>query len=440
MKLNRKLFVTAAALVLAIVCFIPSTFSWYNHSGALSGRVMKYTRTELPISAGDITLSTKKYRMEQSNGVNTHRIYYDVKGNKIHEGNALTSDSVAGGSSQYYGTVITNTSTAPAYVNLYTQNLTNSTTAYVGTIAPSLTQKGISSSVHLTNKNIVRVYVQWADANGWKAAGANHYVVYTTKDGAQMCKKIETADPTNYPYQINLANDTDNILSNTATYYTDLPENVIQFYFATDANAQKFNPDTLVVSEPYYRTRTITDIHTEVLYVISGEVDDTTWNVQYTTKSLPGGISVISCFDRATINAGQNAYITLTEGTHYTGASVSYASSNAYLTVDANTGFVSASANFATHTSESPTVDTAVPITTTITGSLGDTLLVITDVTNPALMSTVPVAMNVYVPGKTRVLNDNNEYVDVNGTVEIVWYIRNEGSSACGFDGIYYTK
>ena len=415
MKKSRILFKVLVVLIIAAALLIPSTFSWYNHNGSQTGDSMSYSRQKLPVSAGTVSMVTKKYRMDGN------KLWYDTKGNKEYVGNAIdnTTSTVNASTVQYYGTTFTNTSTAPAYVNLYLKNFTNSPTVKIGTLQPSLTDKGLSSSVHLKNQNMVRVYCQFANANNWNDSSAKRYLVYKDKTGASHNIQITSA--------IDNTNDTGNILQGTATYYVDLPVNATEFYFATDGNNSGFNTSDNTVTQPWYRTKTITNIHSETGYYLTGVADDTTWNAQYATFNIPGGISVKTYFDTLTINKNQHAYVTLNKGTNYTGASATYAvTAGSNITVNGNTGYVTT-----TNYSGSAT------ITTTIKGSLGDQTTVTTAVSNPATLAGVPVALNVEVPGKTT--NENGD--EVNGTAEIVWYIDNSATSSdVEFAGIYYTK
>ncbi len=415
MKKSRILFKVLVVLIIAAALLIPSTFSWYNHNGSQTGDSMSYSRQKLPVSAGTVSMVTKKYKMDGN------KLWYDTKGNKEYVGNAIdnTTSTVNASTVQYYGTTFTNTSTAPAYVNLYLKNFTNSPTVKIGTLQPSLTDKGLSSSVHLKNQNMVRVYCQFANANNWNDSSAKRYLVYKDKTGASHNIQITSA--------IDNTNDTGNILQGTATYYVDLPVNATEFYFATDGNNSGFNTSDNTVTQPWYRTKTITNIHSETGYYLTGVADDTTWNAQYATFNIPGGISVKTYFDTLTINKNQHAYVTLNQGTNYTGASATYAvTAGSNITVNGNTGYITT-----TNYSGSAT------ITTTIKGSLGDQTTVTTAVSNPATLAGVPVALNVEVPGKTT--NEDNE--EVNGTAEIVWYVDNSAtSSSVNFAGIYYTK
>ncbi len=426
MRTTKKLIVLCLALLMGIAAIMPSTFSWYDHSGSQTGDRMTYEREDLPVSAGSVTIETKKYEMDGDNTVK-----YDQKGNKSYTGDAISSGSVTGGHSQYYGTTITNTGAAPAYVNLYLQNFKNNSSFFVGTTAPSLRDKSIASSVHVKNKNMVRVYFQWNNANNWKDPSAKHYVVYKTKtnnnwaykqfdNNDHIAKGAENSDL--------LARQTkilgDNI---TSTYYVDLADDTTQFFFATDGHNNGFNTTTNETTMNWYRTNIITDVQAERGYYLTGSADDTHFTAAYETFPVSNGVSVMKYFDTANLNEGQKSYVSLINGTHYTGQSVSYSvtsGNDTQLTVNSGSGLITR------------TGSGTATVTTTITGSLGDTTSVTTAVSTPDSIAAMPLAMNIEVPGATT---ENNE--TVYGTAEVVWYIRNESSSEkCTFDGIYYTK
>lgn len=417
MKTGKILLKIAVVLIVALAMLIPSTFSWYDHNGEQTGNRMGYSRSELPVSAGTVSVVTKKYRTENN------KLWYDAKGNKEYTDTVSGSSSVAASSVQYYGTTFTNTDAAPAYVNLYLKDLTNSPTVKVGTLQPSLTDKNISSSVHLTNKNMIRVYFQVKTTNDWSASGATTYLVYKTKTNSTYQYKTVTSS-------INLDNDTGNILDNVATKYVDLADDTTEFYFATDGNKSGFNTSDCSVTQPWYRTQTITNIQAETGYYLTGVADDTTFNAQYGTFNIPGGVSVKTYFNNMTINKNQHAYVTLTNGVNFTGNAAVYTlQSGSNITVNGNSGYVTAGSSLSTGSS-------IATIRTTITGSLGDTTYVDTAVSNPSTQA-APVALNVEVPGTST--NDDGE--TVNGTAEIVWYIDNSAtSSAVSFNSVYYTK
>ena len=429
MKLSKKLTVLFLAAAACVATLVPATFSWYDHDDSLTGQEMKYERNDLPVSEGKVSLVTKKYRTDNN------RIYYDKKGNKEYQDNALTSGSVAAGATQYYGTTITNSDTKPAYVNLYLKGFSNNPNNSIGTIAPSLTHKGISSSVHQTNKSMIRVYFQFKNANNWNKSGAKWYVVYTTKNGTRDYKEITThitAGGDNTPLK---AKQTEILGDNiTDTYYVDLDDHTTEFYFATDGKDSGFNTGTLSVTQPWYRTKTITDVQSERGYYLTGVADDTTFNAQYATFQVPGGISVMTYFDSLTIYGGQTAYITLANGTNYTGTTATYANSaqDSLVSVNANTGLVSAGSGFGTGGSAT--------LTTTITGSLGDTAQLETAVSCPASLPSATIAMNVLVPGKKLETQADGSQTWVLGEAEIVWYIENKSGAACAFTDIFYTR
>ena len=414
MKNGKKIFVAVLVLALAIAAFAPTTFSWYDHNDALTGNKMSYYREDLPVSAGTVALETKKYRMDGN------KIYYDKKGNKEYAQDQSNMTSVANGTTQYYGTTITNTGSAPAYVNLYLQNITHHPKNYIGTIAPSLTHKGMSSSVHIANQNLIRVYFQVKNTNNWSDASAKTYLVYKTKTDASYANKEITKT-------ITLANNIGQFESSYKVYYVDLEPDTTEFFFATDGNNSGFDADNNTVTQNWYRTNTITDIQAEVGYYLTGYADDTTWRAQYATTPISGGISIKTYFDTADVAVGQNAYVTLAQGTNYTGKSAAYTTTDESISVNNNTGLITN--NRLNQGSSTATV------TTTITGSLGDTASVNTTVSNQTTLPAAAVALNVKVPGKKTVDGEV-----VNGTAEVVWYITNKSGADCTFNSVYYTK
>ena len=282
-------------------------------------------------------------------------------------------------------------------------------------------------------------------ANNWNDSNAKKYVVYKTKDGTQSCVEITTQTPTN------LSNSyTYNNLTNTKTYYVDLAANTTEFYFASDGNKSGFDVATLTPSIAWYRTQTITNVQSEMCYFLTGVADDTTYNAQYATKAVPGGVSVKTYFDTVTINKNQHAYVTLNKGTNYTGASATYALTEAkdegnnalgisnnsvadVISINTNAGMITTASGFDT--------DYTAEVTTTITGSLGDTTTVTTAVSNPDTLAGVPVALNVEIPAGKFEDEDNPNLCTEPGKAEIVWYIDNSAtSSAVSFNSVYYTK
>lgn len=426
MGTTKKLVVLCLVLLMGIAAIMPSTFSWYDHNGSFTGVRMSYEREDLPVSAGTISTSTRKYYMENEKKPNgsVNAVYYDIKGNKEYNGGAISgTQTVAANTSQYYGTTITNTANSPAYVNLYLQNFKNNNNFYVGTMEPSLRDKGVSPSVHLKNKNSIRVYFQFGNANDWNANGAKKYVVCTNKSGNTTVTQITNHIKQGAANSSLLARQTEILGSNiTNTYYVDLADDTTSFYFATDANKGGLNTSTGATALNWYRTNTITNVQSERGYWLTGKADDTSFCAAYESFDVPGGISVMKYFDTAEINQGQKAFVSLTKGIHYTGSTISYSGSGG-LTVNAGSGMITR------------TGTGSGSVTTTITGSLGDTKTITTSVTTPTEVAAMPLAMNIKVPAaKTE------DGVTTNGEAHVVWYIRNEAASSCTFDSIYYTK
>lgn len=414
MRTTKKLVVLCLVLVMGIVTVMPSTFSWYDHNGELKGNSMQYTRSNLPVSSGSVTMTTKKYVMDGN------EVYYDTKGNKEYDGEAIDGEiTVDAGKTQYFGTTFTNKGESSAFVNQYLKNVTNLSNVFIGTTAPSLTEKGFSSTVHLANNNKIRVYFQWDKANNWNDSGAKVYVVCNTPSG----KGIHQFDTVN-----NELKNKDE-LKNVTTYYIDLDKDTTSFYFATDGNKSGFNDSTGSVSMAWYRTKLITDVQAGKGYYLTGIADDTTFNAAYTSFDIKGGLSTMKYFDTATLNENQKAYVKLDKGTHYTGASASYSASGDYISVDSNSGLITTAEGFKNGT-----------ITTTITSSLGDTTTVTTAVSNPDTLDSVAVATNIEIPKQKEIIDANENKIIKDGTALVVWYVVNKSSSPCTFEDIFYTK
>ena len=429
MKTTKKLVVLCLVLLLGISAIIPYAFSWYDHSSVLYGNRMRYKRDNLPLSSGTVSMVTKKYKTVNN------KLFYDEKGNKEYvDGTGISNDTVASNTAQYYGTTLTNTGSAPAYVNLYLKNFTNKPENHIGTIAPSLTYKGISSSVHIKNKNMIHVYFQCDNANDWKKPNAKVYLVYKTKTSNSYSNKQITTKLTAGGAGTELKARQDRILGSdkiTNTYYTNLPDNTTEFYFATDGDKGGFDTSNNKVTMPWYRTNTITDVQAEKGYYLTGVADDTTYNAQHAVFNVPGGVSVMTYFDKATINKSQSAYVTLNEGTNYTGQSIAYTTeSGSNISVNGITGRVTATSSFGSGS------DIAT-IRATITGSLGDSTYVDTKVSNPTNIPAAAVSLNIEVPAQAE---DPETGDDVPGTAEVVWYIDNKSSSSCSFANVYYTQ
>lgn len=420
MKTTKKLIILCLVAVMGIVAVMPSTFSWYDHNGSQTGDRMNYNREKLPVSAGAVTMETKKFKMDGN------QVYYDEKGNKEYDGDAIKGSVTVpgeGNNTQYFGTTFTNTGTAPTYVNLYLSDFTNNPKNFIGTTAPSLTDKGISSSVHLVNKDIVRVYFQYKTyenktIKNWNSGTA--YVVYKTLGSSYSVAR----EVTEYTVPTTASVDSKMLTTNRKIYYADLDPNTTEFYFATDGGNK--NLDVKNLTTAWFRTKTIRNIQAGMGYYLTNSTDDTTFNASYGTANINNGVSLMTGFDEVYMSPGQRAYVNLIKQTNYTGASVTYSMSATNISVNSNTGLVTANEDWNGQ---------SVEITTTIKGSLGDTLTYKTVVSKPATLDSATVSMNIKVPGATT-----KDGVTTNGTAEVVWYIRNESGAGCSFSNIYYTK
>lgn len=410
MKTTKKLLVLCLIAVMGVVAVMPSTFSWFDHSGTRTGNNMRYERDGLPISVGTVTMETKKLTMDPDN---PNELYYDAKGLKVPTGNPITSDTVnykSGNNqyTQYYRTTFTNTSTtADAYVNFYLTNYTNVPNMYLGTIYPTITEKNQAGQASATTKayNKVRVYFQDKAVNGW--ASKDKYVAYTT-DGSTW-QNDPVANNTGREEMEEAAIQDD---GNTTWYY-DVPSDTKSFYFYTEEQAAKSD-------DGWYRTTEVNNLSPKTGYYIDGSKSGYNHPTMHTYTN-DKYVSIAKYYDTITISAGQRIKLTLPED-YYSGESLSFVDHATNATVNQNTGYLVAAQNVE---SVSGTV------TTKVKGVLGDEAEVTTTLSTPETLDSVPVFLNFRIPKGTA----------SESTVrDVVWYIRNEGNKNGQFTGTFFTK
>lgn len=404
MKTTKKLLVLCLIAVMGVVAVMPSTFSWFNHSGKQSGDNARYQRDDLPISVGTVTMETKKLQMDGND------LHYDSKGQKVETGNAISTDTVShknsGGTNtytQYYRTKFTNNSSADAYVNFYLKNYTNEPGLYLGTIYPTITEKNQAGQPSATTKahDEIRVYFQDKAVNGW--ASHDKYVTYTT-DGVSW-QNAPAASGNTAMSEASIQDD-----GNTTWYY-DIPADTKSFYFYTDQQYSKSD-------DGWYRTTEVNTLSPKTGYYIDGSKSGYNHPTMhsYTNDKY---VSVEKYYDTISISSGQRFKLTLPDN-WYSGSSVSFAvGSGSNISINTNTDYLYATGNVSN-----------AKVNTTITGVLGDTLVLnstnATTVNTPTTLDSVPVIMNFVIPhGETK---------------DVVWYIRNEGAASGSFAGMFFTK
>ncbi len=516
MNTTKKLLVLCLVAVVGIVSFMPSTFSWFNHSAKQSGDKMNYTRESLPVSDSKITMKTEYLTMEKGeDGKDLNTLLYDEKGNKIIDttkgtgGRVENQVEIKPGHAQYFRTTFENTGNATSMVSISLANLSNMQDVLVGTISPAVNERAFSRRASLTRaaSGKMRVYLKvpktiknWKDAtsisivanentsnkipmtklskarhnsdiwygdlpvgtttyyfydhagdtdksNHWhRTASLNEYKQDTfltlenekTQDGNDYIAintdeyRIFLMVPTSITtwgsssdVQVIVNNDTSNPISmekvkasgggdytegGSKVWYADLPNSVTKYYFRVNSSSSGTNR---TAEYNFEKNTTVTLTNT------------TTSGYRGSTSSrLTGLISVMNWYSKLSIIKGQGAQISLVNGTDYIGdkktpLKYSVVKGSSYITVNSSTGQVS--------TASSMRYGITATIRTTITGVLGDTLDLDTEVESPEKLTTVPIAQNIKVPK--------------GGKSSVEWYIMNgDKNSSAFFDNVFYTQ
>ena len=63
MKSTKRLVIVCMVLLIGVFATIPQTFSWFERAAGQTGGVLKYTRNDLPVSNGAVTVTTDDYAM-----------------------------------------------------------------------------------------------------------------------------------------------------------------------------------------------------------------------------------------------------------------------------------------------------------------------------------------------------------------------------------------
>ncbi|MBQ5398996.1 MAG: hypothetical protein IIU14_06145 [Ruminococcus sp.] len=424
MNTTKKLIVLCFAALMGIMCVMPSTFSWYNHSDYQSGNGMLYSRQELPVSyaaANDITMTTEVLQMK-SDGQN---VDFDDKGDLIPTGNITTSNSINAQNNQYYRTTLTNSGSTDAMLSLYVSNISNQKNLYVGCVAPTITERGFSKygSASRAINGITRVYFQPRTAKDWSTAASINVVA--TVNGASSTVAMSHKYTTEGTQQ----DVTETITGGTSyvTWYADLPAGTTEFYFQ--------NGDLNSTSD-WSRTSTFYDYRPETIISLTGYTtdDDTDHRyAQHTIHSKSKLINVTRYYDKVNIAAGQSVSVALNAKDYKGMSGVTYSvdsnhnPSNA-ISVNENTGSISCNSDL--NSDEYATVKIK------IVSSLNDVLEIPVKVTNPVTLDAVPISQNIRVPASHT---ENGE--TVNGEVRVEWYIKNkEDTGHATFNGIYFTR
>lgn len=435
MKTTKKILVLCLIAVMAMVAVMPSTFSWYAHSGETNydGNAAQYTRSDLPLSV---------QRSANSSELSMETYKADKFGKKT--GNALSSfDSISHGTTQRYITTISNSDTThDFYLDLEMSNISNNANVYVGTCSPVVNEKSYASraTTSLVDWDYEIIYFEPRTHYDWWKQGVNYNAPTNAYGGGiSYSDDNNTVSPTNdmnlcysiggsgkyMPMQKCPTGDT--VDSTTYDVYrafvTSEADDMFFFnhYYVTEDTNKEWN-----------RTPSFSDFAEGRVYYLNGGTNSyNNKDLSYHDSFNETNLCVYRYYSTATMAIGKTANISLNKGTSeniaegeefdYTGKSVSYSVTENNPTTSGNTvctvsqdGLITAKA-----------AGTAT-VTTTITGEFDDTITLETKVNVPSTISQVPIVQNIKVPaGKS---------------VDVVWYVKNSDSSnSSSFSNIFYT-
>lgn len=426
MKIAKNTFVILLAVLLIVVCFVSTTFSWYSHNGEEEGKSIHYADNyELSIKTANISAETL---VCDKNGI-------------VSNETPIETVSVATHSVTYLKTTLHNPGSNDVIADLETLNLPNNADFSIGTYLPTINEKAFASRAVRTkaNDDRVRVYFKtnstmssyWAKDDGRLIPDEGTYNESLTPaqttaapgSSAQTNDQSGTNNDINLSYTVGgkevqvmmlccpIEEDNDSSTNTRKVYYYDIPSNSESFYF--------FNHWYLRSStnREWNRTLSITDLSAGKLYYLTGksidgkekeykarEVDDSlvALNSYYKNVRMSTGESVTADIGLKKDNDTEDeAFVP-----DYFGKSIAYSikpeSGNA---VSVNKDGLLMPKGFGSAVVE-----------TTITGKFGDTRKVETAVDIPNRIEQVPIIKNVRIPaGKT---------------VDVYWYARNNSNSA----------
>lgn len=440
MKTTKKFVVLCLIAVLAVAVTIPSTFSWYAHSGTTNyqGNEIDYTRESLPLS------------LQQSNGVSIETYAADQYGKKT--GSALSSfGSIAHNSTQRYITTLTNNGSNAVSVDLDMTGITNSTKVYVGTASPVVNEKSFASRATLekVDWDYEIIYFEPRDHYSWwdnyTAPGSpykdSQTLVFNDDTITSGGSEVETDMNLEYqvgsgatPMGMEKCPNKDVVTSGSEEY------DVYRAFVTTEADSLFFFNHYYITENTnleWNRTPTVNDFAEGRVYYLNGSTNSyNNKDLSYHDSFNDTNICVYYYYKTATMAIGKTADIGLSQGTKdmigtgetydYLGKSISYAvksgsSKNSSGTTVSDSNIISVSKDGLITAKAAGTAT----ITTTITGEFGDTLTLETKVNVPSTISQVPVAHNIEVPaGKS---------------VDVTWYVKNtDDTNSASFSNVFF--
>lgn len=439
MRTTKKLIVLTMVAILAVVSFVPATFSWYLHSGELEGKLIRYS-DNLPISikSGSGTISMQTYEAD-ANG---------IAGSDTVTGISVAPDSSTQKAVKYYKTVFTNSGNNDVYLDFETNNLANNADFVIGTLSPTLNEKAYASRpvrTKVTN-DTVRIYFKpntnmssyWSVDNGRLLRETGTYMPdgTTPSSTADAGSSAQTSSSTGTTNDINLSYTAggkevqvmmskcptaDSNWSSTGTkvYYYDIPSSTTSFYF--------FNHWYLRSSSnrEWNRTLDITDTTQGKLYYMTNNSIDGKYK-EYKAKDVDTNLVALNQYYskvRLSMGASSHADIGLKKDSdtedpdfvpEYYGSSITYTSANTGIATVNKDGLVT------------PVAAGSTTITTKVTGRFGDYKEVTTTIDIPTNISEVPIIQNLHLGAQ----GTTNEKGGPGNRVVVDWYVINRSASA----------
>ncbi len=415
MNTTKKLAVLCMAAFMAVVCVMPSTFSWYAHSGKNSGDAFKVQESLIPVSSSSNFSSSKV----------THK-----KVDKFGVGDTTVSKVNFASSStkiQYYKSTFDNSSgSGDVYVDLELKNVRNNSGVMVGVTNPVVTEKGFNISKTPATNDTTRVYFiptsnyssfWWNTTSSSSSFDMN--ICYSTGSGDPVKEKMTVLSNTNSNFK-------DGATGATASYvcYYDLPNNTTSFFFfnhwyniATDNKDWNRTPDIneLIPGSVYsLNGKNIEDSYK--LFNSTVKTDVVALNSYYSEAKLSVGGYIDVGLQKENVNNEENFT------PDYYGTSISYSipsGKQSMATVNTD-GLITAHATTDNETNK------YILLTTRVTGVLGDYIEKETKIYISNYIAQMTIAKNIRVKKGE--------------TVDVYWYVTNKlGLSGDIAAQIYWT-
>ena len=430
MKTTKKLIILCLTAVMAVFAVMPSTFSWYSHSGTVrdTGNTIRLfdSSSSSPLS---LPLSLK----QQSGSTVAMTTYeadeYGTKGNQASfSGTCVPAKSGNNTGTKNYITTFRNTGTKDVYIDFNMTSLTNSANAFVGVKSPVVNERNFASrsSVKTALYDKIRIYFEDRAIYSWwdtkhETNPENYYPLAPGLDGDTWCDmNIQYYSPSESQHiqtYMDTASGTDEagVGDHHSVYYKDIDASSDYLFFFN--NYYLWSGSLKPNQTPNYMPAK----HT-VYYFVGEDQDEKRKCNTYSSYDL---LSLNSYYESVTMPAGGTARIGLTRGTSDSDEDYNYtANVNATYNVTQGSRYITVSRD-GLITAKSDSSGGTATVETTLTGKFGDELTLTTTVNIPELISQVPIAQNIKIPA--------GEEVDVE------WYLKNTGSSPVGFANVFCT-